>query len=199
MKFRFQIALIFLLTANFAYGQITEFKLGETRGLFLGLGVGPRFALGDFADNHFFASGFESILSYGDENTLPFFVYGKFNFASFPSEFVDVLDNPSFEISTRFYSLEPGLRYFFPPISEKVILLMPFVEGGINLALVHSVHQLTTGYKTQYSNDEFKFGVHMGVGVSMFLLDAILTYNYFHKHQFFGFGLRVRIPIFIKI
>ncbi len=194
-----EILIALILFAISGQAQIAELKIGEAQGLFLGLGVGPRFALGDFADNHSFASGFETILSYGDNSSLPFFVYGKFNFASFPSDFVDVLDNPSFEVNTRFFSLESGVRYFFPPMSDKVVLLMPFVEGGVNLALVHSVYQLTTGYKTQYSDDKFKFGLHAGLGVSIFLLDAILSYNYFYEYQFFGLGLRVRIPIFIKI
>ncbi len=199
MKSSVKILFLFLFLNGMNFAQITDFKFGETRGLFLGLGVGPRFALGDFASNHFFASGFETAFSYADENLLPFFLYGKFHFASFPSEFVDVLDNPSFEVATRFFSLEPGLRYFFPPISDRVVLLMPFVEGGVNLALVHSVYQLTTGYKTQYSDDKFKLGIHFGFGVSMFLLDALISYNYFYEYQFIGFGLRVRIPIFIKI
>jgi hypothetical protein len=193
------LLLAFIFIAPISKAQITDFEMGEARGLFLGLGVGPRFAVGSFADNHFFASGFEATLSYGDNNSIPFFVYGKFNFASFPSEFVDVLDKPSFEIYTRFFALEPGIRYFFPPISDEVVLLMPFVEGGMNLALVHSGYQLTTGYKTQYTEDEFKFGIHAGFGVSMFLLDALISYNYFYEYQFIGFSLRVRIPIFIKI
>lgn len=193
------ILFVFLILSVNVYGQITNYKPGDIRGLFLDVGVGPRFAVGDFASNHFFASGFEASLSYADDNSLPFFVYGKFNFASFPSEFTDILSSSEFEVSSRFFLLEPGICYFFPPISDKVVLLMPFAEGGVNLGIVHTVHQLNTEIKTQYSTNDFKFGLHLGVGVSMFLLDALITYNYFYEYQYIGLGLRVRIPIFIKL
>ncbi len=199
MKTKIKILLfVFFISSNF-YGQLLNVNLGDARGLFFSLGVGPRFAVGDFSSNHFFASGFEGIISYGDNESLPFFVYGKLNFASFPAEFVNILNKPSFEVYSRIYSLEPGVRYYFSPVSKEVVLLMPFVEGGLNLAVIHTVNQATTGYKVQFSNDEMKFGFHAGVGMSMFLLDALITYNYFYAYQFLGFTLRVRIPIFIKI
>ncbi len=182
-----------------AYGQLINVKLGDARGLFLSMGVGPRIAVGDLSTNHSMASGVETIVSYSDNRRLPVFVYAKLQFTNFPSEFAGILSSPSFEVSSKVLSIQPGIRYFFPPISKEVILLMPFVEGGINLGLMFTKYQFNSAFKSQYYDQSVHFGAHAGFGVSIFLMDALISYNYYYRYQFLGFTLRVRIPIFIKI
>ncbi len=191
------IGLLFLSLP--AYGQIFNYKLGEARGLFLEMGVGPRLPIGDLSTNHSLASGFETILSYTDNRRIPFFIYGKAQFVNFPAEFKDVISRSVFELNTKVLSFQPGIRYFFPPISPQVILLMPFVEGGLNLGVMFNKYQYNGTFKSQYYDTKFRFGFHGSVGVSVFLMDALISYDYYYGYQFLGFTLRVRIPIFIKI
>jgi hypothetical protein len=198
-KLRKYVLLTLLFLSLPAYGQLLNFKLGEARGLFLGMGVGPRIAVGDLSINHSMASGVEVILSYTDNRRIPFFVYSKAQFINFPSEFKDVLSGTVFELSSKVLSLQPGVRYFLPPISTQVVLLMPFVEGGMNLGVMLNKYQYNGAFKSQYYDSSLHFGFHAGVGVSVFLMDALISYNYYYSYQFLGFTLRVRIPIFMKI
>jgi hypothetical protein len=145
------------------------------------------------------ASGVEVILSYTDNRRIPFFVYSKAQFINFPSEFKDVLSGTVFELSSKVLSLQPGVRYFLPPISTQVVLLMPFVEGGLSLAIMLNKYQYNGTFKSQYYDSSLHFGFHAGVGVSVFLMDALIGYNYYYSYQFLSFTLRVRIPIFMKI
>ncbi len=198
-KLRKYFFIIILFLTLPTYGQLFSVKLGDARGLFLTLGVGPRVAVGDLATNHSLASGFETLISYTDNRRIPVFVYAKFQFANFPSEFVGILSSSTFEVSSKVLSIQPGMRFYFPPISKKVILLMPFVEGGLSLGLMFVKYQFNNGFSSQFYDTSVHFGFHAGFGASIFLMDALITYNYYYTYQFLGLTLRVRIPIFIKI
>ena len=198
-NFRKYILVLLLFFSVPSYGQLFNVKVGEARGLFLAMGVGPRIAIGDLSSNHSMASGVETIVSYTDNRRLPVFVYAKLQFTNFPSEFMGILYSPSFEVSSKVLSIQPGMRYFLPPISKEVILLMPFVEGGLSLGIIFTKYQFNSAFKSQYYDESVHFGVHAGFGVSIFLMDALVSYNYYYRYQFLGFTLRVRIPIFIKI
>ncbi len=198
-KLRKYLLILTLLASVPAYGQLFNIKPGDARGLFFTMGVGPRVAVGDLSYNHSMASGVETMVSYTDNRRLPVFVYAKLQFTNFPSEFVGILSMPSFEVSSKVLSIQPGVRYFLPPISKQVILLMPFVEGGLSLGLIFKKYQFNSVFKSQYYDESVHFGFHAGFGVSIFLMDALISYNYYYRYQFLGFTLRVRIPIFIKI
>jgi hypothetical protein len=96
--------------------------------------------------------------------------------------------------------ITPGVRYFFAPLVEDIVLLMPVVELGATVALFEKYHQFKIDRNKQdFVEDQFSAGFHVGAGFSMFLLDVMLRYNYLPSNQFISFDLRARIPIFVTI
>ena len=190
---------IFLLMLLFNSLAFAQFKFGEAKGLFMAIGVGPRFPIGDMSDNQNIGVGTDVTFLYTDNIFIPFFIYTSIGFEHFPGrqDFYKKSDYSSF--SSNVLVVAPGIRYYFKPIIENVVLLMPIVDIGVNWALFEKLHQykIDSG-KNNYVEEVTKFGFHIGAGFSMFLLDVITYYNYFPSNQYLSFNLRATIPIFIK-
>lgn len=191
------IILILLINSSI-HSQI--FKPGLAQGLFMSVGVGPKIPIGDFSDSHNIGVGVDFTFSYTDNNLAPLFFYTKVGFQHFPGRqnFYKTSDHSS--ISSNVIYIYPGARIFLPPIIDQDFLLMPVVEVGASWAWFQTYHQykLDSGV-SNYTDDDTKWGMHIGAGFSMFLLDVITYYNYFHDHQYLSFDIRLRIPIFVKV
>ncbi|MBU2494379.1 MAG: hypothetical protein KJ571_17270 [Bacteroidetes bacterium] len=193
-----KLILMFLLLAGTANAQIPE--LGQAKGLFMAVGVGPRVPIGRFGDVQNLGVGFDFSFSYTDNQILPIFVYSTLGYEHYPGrqDYYKVSDHTA--LSSNVIMLKFGVRYYLPPIFDEVVLLMPVIEAGPSFALYEKFHQykIETG-KNNVTEDNFKSGFHAGIGVSMFILDAIFYYNYLHDSQYISFDLKVRIPIFATI
>jgi hypothetical protein len=176
-----------------------QLKFGEAKGLFMAIGVGPRIPIGSMAENQNIGVGSEVTFSYTDNQFIPFFLYSSIGFQHFPGrqDFYKASDYSSF--SSNVLTISPGIRYYFKPILESVVLLMPIVDAGASWALFEKLHQfkIDSG-KNNYVEEASKFGFHIGAGFSMFILDVITYYNYFPANQYFSFNLKANIPIFVK-
>lgn len=192
------IFVIILLFSAPVYPQL--FTPGQAQGLFMSVGVGPKIPIGDYSDTHNMGVGFDFTFSYTDNNLAPLFAYVKTGYQHFPGRqnYYKTSDHSS--ISTNVIFVYPGARIFLPPVIEQEFLLMPVVEVGASWGWFQTYHQykIDAG-KSNYTEDDTKWGIHMGVGFSMFLLDVLTYYNYFHNHQYLSFDLRLRIPIFVKV
>ncbi len=189
--------LIFLFFSSSLYAQI---RFGEAKGLFMSLGVGPRFPIGDFADNQNIGVGVEATFSYTDNEFLPIFIYATIGYQHYPGKqsFYKRSDYSSF--SSNVVIIASGVRYYFKPLFEQVVLLMPIIDAGLEYALFEKLHQFKPGTgKSNFVEEVGKFGFHLGAGFSMFLLDVITYYNYLPNNQYLSFNLKVNIPIFVKI
>jgi hypothetical protein len=189
-----RIFLLLLLTAA-SYAQ--PLKLGEAKGAFLSIAIGPRFPIGSFSDNQSIGVGVDLALSYTDNNFLPLFFFGKLGYQHYPGKqnFYKNSDYSSF--SSNVILLQFGGRYFFPPIVENIVLLMPILEGGVSLAFYEKLHQYKQGSGNQNFVEEVtKTGFNIGFGFSMFLLDVVANYNYFENNQYISFDMKVRIPVY---
>lgn len=191
--------LIFLLFSTIIQAQLI--KLGDARGLFMAVGVGPRFPIGLYADNRNLGVGFDVSFAYTDNEILPIFLYTKIGYQHYPGKqsLYKTSDYSSF--STNMIFVQPGFRFFFPPIIEQDFILMPVIEGGLNWGLFENYHQFkTTSGKDNYVEELSKFGFHVGFGFSMFLMD-VMSYASFYKggYQYLSLDLRIRIPIFVKV
>lgn len=175
-----------------------EFKFGDAKGLFMGIGVGPRFPVGGFSDNSNIGVGLDVTFSYADNELLPFFIYTNVGYQHYPGrqDFYKRTDYSSF--SSNVLVLAPGVRYYFPPLIESVMLLMPVVDAGLSFAYFEKSHQfkLDRG-KQNYVEETGKFGFHIGAGFSMFILDVITYYNFLNNNEYISFNLRATIPIFV--
>lgn len=191
---KYLIAVLFMVLTISA--QFPQF--GEARGLFMSFGIGPRIPIGDFSDNQNIGVGFNLTLSYTDNNYLPVFLYASAEFQHYPGrqDFYKRTDYSSF--SSNVLSFSPGIRFYLPPLIENVVLLMPVIEGGVTFALFEKYHQFKIDRNRRNFVEEIsKTGLHVGVGVSMFLMDVITSYNYLHNNQYLSFDLKIRIPVFV--
>lgn len=184
-----------LLTLS-ANAQVLKF--GEAKGLFMSVGVGPRIPVGDFSESHNIGSGLDVTFSYTDNIIIPLFIYSTVGFQHHPGRQNFYKESDHSSISTNLLYGNIGVRHYFQPLVENIVLLMPIVDGGISFAYLETSHQYTTQSGRNNSlQDLTKFGAHIGAGFSMFLLDVVGYYNYFHNNQFISLDLKVTIPIFV--
>jgi len=191
---------IFYLLILAASVSIAQFKLGDAKGLFMSLGVGPRFPITDMSDKSNIGGGANINFSYTDNGLLPVFFYTSIGYAHYPGkqDLYKRTDYSSF--SSNVLIISPGIRYYFRPVFEQVVLLMPVIDIGAQYALFEEWNQFKLGSgKNNFVEELNKFGFHAGVGVSMFILDFMTYYNYLPFMHYISVDLRVNIPIFIKI
>ena len=196
-NYKIFILLILLINLN-SYGQLTD--PGNAQGVFLTVGVGPRFPIGEFGNQQSIGAGFDAMISFTDHELAPVFFYLNIGYQNHPGDYdyYKVTDHSS--ISTNIVSFHTGGRYYFSPLIEDMILLMPIIEGGITYSYVEKYHQ----YKIDSGkNDKLQglsqLGFHIGGGLSFFLMDVTANYNYLQSNQYFSVNLRLTIPLAITI
>ncbi len=193
-----KIALFILLLNSLLFAQ--GFELGEARGLFVSLGVGPKIPVGDFSATNDLGIGFDFTASYTDNKFLPVFFNLKLGFQTFPgaTKMYKTTDYASF--TTSEFIVMPGIKFYFPPIITDEILIMPVAEVGPSLGLFFNSHVFkSASSRANFDETVTKFGFHLGGGFSMFFLEGILSYHFFPDNQAISFDLRVQIPVFAKI
>ncbi|MCH9028113.1 MAG: outer membrane beta-barrel protein [Bacteroidetes bacterium] len=171
----------------------------RAQGVFLAFGVGPRLPLGDFSNSTDIGYGFNIELSYTDNEFLPVFLFANIGFEQYPGaqSFYQETDYSNF--STNSIPINVGARYYFSPLIEQVVLLIPIIEFSASYTYTQELNEFKidsgkNNFKEQFS----KFGVSGGVGLSMFLMEIIAAYHYFESNQYVSFDLRIRIPLFIN-
>lgn len=193
-----KIALFILLLNSFLFSQ--GFTLGEARGIFVSVGVGPKVPIGNFSATNELGVGFDFTASYTDNQFLPLFFNLKFGYQTFPgsTKMYKTTDYASF--TTTEFLIMPGVKFYFPPIITDEILIMPVVEVGPSLGLFSNTHVFkSTSSRVNFDETVTKFGFHLGGGISMFFLEGIISYHFFPDNQVISFDLRVQIPVFAKI
>jgi hypothetical protein len=170
----------------------------KARGLFLVFGVGPRLPVSTLSNQSSFGYGFDVELDYTDNELIPFFFFTKFGFQQFPGSqtFYQSSDYSNYSINS--FPLTIGAKYFFAPMLENVVLFMPIAEISVAYNFTQVLHQFkASSGRNNFVENNSKLGVCGGVGISMFLLEVMATYNYFHSTQYVGIDLKVRIPLYI--
>jgi hypothetical protein len=198
MKISKKLLYLFFLILSPIFAQVED--PDNAQGIFLTVGVGPRFPIGQFGDQQAIGAGFDAMLSFTDNDLAPLFFYLNIGYQNHPGDydFYKVSDHSS--ISTNLVTFHGGARYFFEPIIDDIILLMPILEGGVTYAYIEKYHQ----YKIDTGrNDNLQglsqFGFHLGGGLSFFLMDVTANYNFLESNQYFSLNLRLTIPLAITI
>jgi hypothetical protein len=192
-----KILLLLILFSSFTLSAGT-LPAEKARGLFLVFGVGPRLPISSFSNQSSFGYGFNVELDYTDNEYLPFFLFTRLGFQQFPGSqtFYQSSDYSNYSINS--FPLEIGARYFFAPLLENVVLFMPVVEFSAAYNFTQVLHQFKAGTgRSNFVENNSRLGVSGGVGISMFLLEVMATYNYFQSTQYVGIDLKVRIPLYI--
>ncbi|MEP0860761.1 MAG: outer membrane beta-barrel protein [Ignavibacterium sp.] len=191
---------IFLVIALSVFSFAEKPPSSRAVGFFVGVGVGPRLPIGDFASNTDVGYGFNIEFSYTDNEFLPVFLYTSIGFEQYPGSqsFYRETDYSNFHTNTL--PVNFGARYYFPPLAENIVLFMPILQVSGSYTYYQKLHEFKPGRgKTNFLEETSKFGFSVGAGVSMFMLEILASYNYFESNQFVGFDLRVRLPIFISL
>jgi hypothetical protein len=196
IAFRFFI-LIFILSCNI-FAQFREPE--NAKGLFLTVGVGPRFPIGLFGEQQTIGSGFDIMLSYTDSELAPIFFYANVGYQNHSGNYNYYKKSDISSLSTNIISLHSGGRYFFKPIIEDLILLMPIIEGGVTYAHIEKFNKYIIDLN---KNDDLQslsqFGFHIGGGLSFFLMDIVAIYNYLQNNQYFSVNVRLTLPLAITL
>jgi len=171
----------------------------KARGVFIAFGVGPRLPISTFANSTDLGYGFNLEISYTDNEYLPFFIFGKIGFEQFPGsqDFYQATDYSNF--STNSIPINGGIRYYFPPLLENIVLFIPIIEASFNFAYYQKLHEFKpSSGRNNFLEENSKIGFSVGGGISMFMMEILAAYNYFQTNQFISIDLKVRLPLFIS-
>ena len=190
--------IILLLSFSAAFAQ--RAPIDKARGVFISFGVGPRLPVNYFANSTDVGYGFDVEIDYTDNEFLPIFLYGKIGFDQYPGaqSYYETTDYSNF--STNALPVSLGARYYFPPLVENVVLFMPVIEASADYTYLQKLHQfkISSG-KSNYLENISKIGFSAGAGLSMFLLEIMVSYNYMQTNQYLGVDLKVRLPLYISL
>ncbi len=194
-KILFILIIFPFVSTSFADNPPAE----KARGVFISFGVGPRLPINYFSNSSDLGYGFNVEFSYTDNEYLPFFLFAKVGYEQFPGsqDFYKITDYTNF--STTAIPINLGIRYYFAPLLEKVVLFMPVVEVSGSYVYLEKLNEFKpTANKANYTETTSKIGISGGVGISMFMMEIMATYNFFQTNQFIGLDLKIRLPLFIS-
>ena len=199
LKFVGKMRKIFLLILLFGSATSAQFRFVEAKGLFMSVGVGPRMPIDEFSNTRDIGAGVDVGLYYTDNLLLPVFFYTTVGYQHHPGK-LDFYRNSDYSsFACNMLTVSSGVRYYFPPLFENVVILMPIIDAGASFGYIENLHDFKIDTNKQnFIEDIGKWGFHLGAGFSMFLLDVITYYNYLPDYQYISFDLRVTIPIFVK-
>jgi hypothetical protein len=177
----------------------TPFGAEKARGVFFAVGVGGRLPISSFNNTSELGYGLNLEISYTDNEYLPIFLFAKAGFEQFPGSLSFYQTSPYSNLSTRIIPVQLGARYYFPPILENIILLIPMIEIAGGYSYYSVLHEFKPeSQRGNYVEDVSKFGVIAGAGISMFLVEILASYNYFEYNQYVSIDLKVRLPLFVN-
>ncbi|MFC2102895.1 hypothetical protein ACFLSS_00535 [Bacteroidota bacterium] len=187
--------IVLICVSSFA----TEPPVSKARGIFLAFGVGPRLPVSNFANSTDLGYGLNVEISYTDNDYLPVFLFANFGFEQYPGaqSFYQETDYSNF--STSAIPINIGARYYFSPLLEQVVLLIPIIEVSASYTFFRELHEFKSdSNRNNFEDESGKLGVSGGVGISMFMMEIMAAYHYLNNNQFVSVDLKVRIPLFIN-
>lgn len=192
--------LLLLLIISFLTISAQDFIHHPATGLFMSVGVGPRFPVGDFSENQNIGIGLDLEMAYTNTNFLPIFVFGNLGYMNFPGKQGFYRDSDYSSLTTNILQINGGVRYYLPPLIDDIVLLMPVIEASAAFGYFEKGHvfKIDSG-KRNFTENNFKTGFKISAGFSMFLMDVMASYNYLHNNQFVALDMKVRIPIFVEM
>ncbi len=191
-----KIILIILICSASLFSQ--QYDPGGARGGFLSAGIETDLPVGLFSDSHNFGIGFDFSFSYTDNFVFPLFVYFRTGYHHFAGNKDLYASSDYSTVSSDLITFKAGVRHYFKPVMENIVIVMPVVEGGISFAYLEKLHQFKSGSgRADFFEDNTKAGLHVGAGLSMFLLDITGYYNYFEKNQYLSFNMKITVPIYV--
>lgn len=196
-KLKFLIIILIFISPDYFCEKPPSSK---ATGLFLSFGVGPRIPVGNFSNTTDLGYGVDVELSYTDNEYLPIFLFATLGFEQYPGSQNFYKESDYSNYQTNSVPISIGGRYYFPPMLENIVLLMPIVQVSASYTYFHVLHEFDKNSgRNNYFENNSKLGFSVGAGVSMFMMEILAAYNYNASNQFLSFDLKVRIPLYINI
>jgi hypothetical protein len=173
--------------------------ISKARGVFLAFGVGPRMPISDLSNSTDLGYGFNIEVSYTDNEYLPYFLFVNVGFEQYPGSQSFYQETDYSNLSTNALPVNLGIRYYFSPLIEQIVLLIPIIELSASFTYFQKLHEFKVDSdRINFKEDMTKFGITGGIGISMFMMEILAAYHYMESNQFISVDLRVRIPLFIN-
>jgi opacity protein-like surface antigen len=192
----------YLLTAILFFSTIAIAEKppsSKATGFFVAFGVGPRMPLGEFSNTTDIGYGVNVEFSYTDNEFLPIFLFANIGYEQYPGSQNYFQDTEYSNFHTNALPVNIGARYYFAPLLENIVLLMPIIQASAGYTYYQTLNEFDQNSgKNNFLKDESKFGFSAGAGVSMFMMELLASYNYMPSNQFISIDLKVRIPLFIS-
>ncbi|MBK7630593.1 MAG: hypothetical protein IPJ23_07820 [Ignavibacteriales bacterium] len=186
----------FILTSSSYAGEPPSSK---ATGFFVAFGVGPRMPIGDFANTTDIGYGVNVEFSYTDNEFLPVFLFANIGYEQYPGSQNYFQETDYSNFHTNALPVNVGMRYYFAPLLENIVLLMPIVQASANYTYYQTLNEFDQNSgKNNFLDDKSKFGLSVGAGISMFMMELLASYNYMPSNQFISIDLKVRIPLYIN-
>lgn len=196
-KLKHLLILIILITPN---SFCEKPPANKATGFFLSFGVGPRLPIGSFSNTTDLGYGVDVELSYTDNEYLPVFLFATLGFEQYPGSQNFFQETEYSNYHTNSLPVNIGARYYFPPMLENIVLLMPIVQVSASYTYFQVLHEFDNNAgRNSYLENNSKLGFSVGAGVSMFMMEILAAYNYNTSNQFLSFDLKVRIPLYINM
>lgn len=193
------IVLMVILAAQFLAAGNNPGPASRASGIFVGVGVGPRVAILDFAEKSNLGYGFRIEVSYTDNEFLPVFLYAETGFEHFPGSQDYYQESQYTHFSTSYIPLSAGVRTYLPPL-DNLVFIMPFIEASAKILLYQELNEFNADAgRSDFIDDGLGYGFSIGAGASMFVLEIAASYNYYHPNHFLNVDLRVRLPLYVSI
>lgn len=191
----FLIAIFIFPSAGFAGIPPSS----RASGFFVAFGVGPRMPLGDFANTTDIGYGVNIEFSYTDTDYLPIFLFANIGYEQYPGAQNYFQETEYSNFHTNALPVNIGMRYYFAPLLENIVLLMPIVQASATYTYYQTLHEFDqNANRNNFLDDKSKFGFSAGAGISMFMMELLASYNYMPSNQFISVDLKVRIPLYIN-
>lgn len=188
--------LLFVLS-SVGYSGIPQSS--RASGFFVAFGVGPRMPLSTFANTTDIGYGVNIEFSYTDTDYLPVFLFANVGYEQYPGSQNYFQETEYSNFHTNALPVNIGMRYYFAPLLENIVLLMPIVQASASYTYYQTLHEFDqNANRNNFLYDESKFGFSAGAGISMFMMELLASYNYIPSNQFISVDLKVRIPLYIN-
>lgn len=191
------LLISFLLLANISFAE--KPPSSKATGFFVAFGVGPRMPIGDFSNTTDIGYGVNVEFSYTDNEFLPVFLFGNIGYEQYPGSQNYFQETDYSNFHTNALPVNIGARYYFAPLLENIVLLMPIVQASASYTYYQTLNEFDQNSgKNNFLENESKFGFSAGAGISMFMMELLTSYNYMPSNQFISVDLKVRIPLYIS-
>lgn len=186
-----------LLLGNISFAE--KPPSSKATGFFVAFGVGPRMPIGDFSNTTDIGYGVNVEFSYTDNEFLPVFLFGNIGYEQYPGSQNYFQETDYSNFHTNALPVNIGARYYFAPLLENIVLLMPIVQASASYTYYQTLNEFDQNSgKNNFLENESKFGFSAGAGISMFMMELLTSYNYMPSNQFISVDLKVRIPLYIS-